>query len=229
VSTKHALLGLLLERPAYGYQLGERLQELLGPAWAINSGQLYQVIKSMEKADLIERIGSDRDETETKRQIFAGTDKGIDEYDEWFEQDASDVRLVRRSLLVKIALAGPDRLEDAVRHIETYERACAKLLGERSRERDAVRLDGMRVRADRFVLRLALGADISSLEAELAWSRHTRDSLSWLQEQNAIWPNQRGRTHITSAGGERERAREELFGRIADDRRDAAPDADASA
>jgi DNA-binding PadR family transcriptional regulator len=232
VSTKHALLGLLLERPAYGYQLGERLQELLGPAWALNSGQLYQTIKSMAKSELIERVDGGSDETETERQIFAGTGKGLDEFDKWFERDVSPVPLLRRSLLVKVALAGPERLGEALNHIDTYERACAKLLGELSRERDAVPLGGARVRADHFVLRLALSADISCLDAELAWSRHARESLSWLQEQNAIWPSQRGRarqgTLAEKRDGERERAREELFGRIADDQRDAVSGDDAS-
>lgn len=230
MSARHALLGLLIQRPAYGYQLGERLQELLGPAWAINSGQVYQAIKDMEKDNLIERIDGGPDKRQTTRRIFAGTDKGLDEFAEWFDKDVSPVPLLRRSLLVKVALAGSERLGDTLRHIETYEHACAKLLRELSRERDSVPLDGMRVRADRFVLRLALSADISSVEAELAWSRHARDALSWLQEQDAIWPGEHVRTEGVSAGGrrERERAREELFGRIAGDQRPADSADDAS-
>jgi len=57
MSAKHALLGLLLDRPAYRYQLGERLQQRLGPGWAINSGHLYQTVERMERDGLIERIG----------------------------------------------------------------------------------------------------------------------------------------------------------------------------
>ena len=35
MSSKHALLGLLLDRPAYPYQLADRMQQRLGPSWKV--------------------------------------------------------------------------------------------------------------------------------------------------------------------------------------------------
>ena len=85
MSAKHALLGLLIHRPAYRYQLGERLEERLGPAWSINSGQLYQTIKRLRTEGLIERIdGALEDEDE--RHVFAITASGVEEFDRWFEE-----------------------------------------------------------------------------------------------------------------------------------------------
>jgi PadR family transcriptional regulator, regulatory protein AphA len=214
VSAKYALLGLLRERPAYGYQLGERLRERLGPAWAINSGHLYQTLKRMEKEGLIERVdGAEHDRDD--RHVYAITDGGEAEFQSWFEQDVGSLQLLRRPLLVKIALAGPERLEDALKQIDAYERGCADRLKELSRERDETSDESLQVRADHILLRLGLSADISHLKAELGWARHARQMVSWLLNQDAVWPGTRRRTSSSpEEARDRQSAREELFGRI---------------
>jgi PadR family transcriptional regulator AphA len=215
MSLKYALLGLLRERPAYGYQLGERLQERFGPAWAMNSGHLYQTIKRMKKEGLIEDVdGAEHDRDD--RHVFAITDSGEAEFQNWFEKDLGGLRLLRRPLLVKITLAGPERLEDALKQIDAYERDCAGQLKEFSRQRDEIPDEDLRVRADHVLLRLGLSADISHLKAELGWSRHAREMVSWLLNQDAVWPGRRQRLGSSSEEmRDRRSAREELFGRIA--------------
>ena len=113
MSAEHALLGLLIHRPAYRYQLGERLEERLGPAYDINSGQLYQTIKRLRLEGLIERIDGES-EDQDERHVLAITASGVAEFDRWFEETTGGARLLRRPLLVKIALAGPERLKDAL-------------------------------------------------------------------------------------------------------------------
>lgn len=215
MSARHALLGLLLDRPAYRYQLGYRLQERLGPAWAINSGHLYQTIDRLEKEGLIERIdGAPEDRGD--RHIFEITAGGVDEYERWFERDIGAAQLLRRPLLVKITLAGPERLQSALRQIAAYERDCATRLRELSSKRDEIRTNGPRVRADHVLLRLGLSADITHMEGELGWARHAHEMVSWLFDHDAIWPHthRRARTSPGKASAH-EGAREELFGRIA--------------
>ncbi len=131
MSAKHALLGLLLHRPAYRYQLGDRLQKRLGPAWKINSGQLYQTIKRMQEDGLIERIDDAADDQD-ERHVFAITVAGADEFERWFEEGTGGARLLRRPLLVKITLAGPERLESALKQIDAYEQECAARVKELS-------------------------------------------------------------------------------------------------
>jgi len=225
MSAKHALLGLLRERPAYGYQLGERLHERLGPAWAINSGHLYQTIKRMQREGLIERV-DDAEHDRDDRHVYAVTGSGEAEFESWFERDVDSLQLVRRPLLVKIVLAGPERLEDSLKQIDAYERGCADRLKELSRERDEIPDEDLRVRADYVLLRLGLSADISHLKAELGWARHAREMVSWLLNQDAIWPGVRRRLDSSSpaAAHARQSAREELFGRIAHRRLRPMPD-----
>ena len=215
MSAKHALLGLLFYRPAYRYQLGERLEERLGPAWAINSGQLYQTIKRLEEQGLIERVDGAADDR-TERDIFAITDGGVDEFERWFGAEMGGARLLRRPLLVKITLAGPERLKGVLEQIDAYESSCAARLKELSSEQEEIPLGGQRVRADHVLLRLGLSADIAHLDAELGWARHARQTISWLLNQDAIWPSARKRPGApTKRADDRESAREQLFGRIA--------------
>jgi DNA-binding PadR family transcriptional regulator len=187
MSAKNALLGLLLHRPAYRYQLGDRMQERFGPAWKLNSGQLYRTCKRLEEDGLIERIDSATDEQD-ERHIFATTAIGAEDYQRWFAKGMSQPQLLRRPLLVKITLAGPEHLKDTLIEIDAYERACKAHLKEHLHLRDAVPLGGLRVRADHELLRLNLHATIMQLEAELSWVRHARERVSWLLSQDAIWP-----------------------------------------
>lgn len=225
MSAKHALLGLLLHRPAYRYQLGERLEERLGPAWSINSGQLYQTIGRMCEEGLIERIDGEV-EDQDERHVFAITPSGVAEFDRWFEEIRGGARLLRRPLLVKIALAGPERQKDALKQIEAYERDCAARLAVLSHQRDEIPETpevGSRVRADQVFLRLGLSADVAHLECELGWARHAHERVSWLLTEDAIWPSEYGRSGATKDSRERQIAREALFGRIASKQRNPTP------
>ena len=215
MSAKHALLGLLLHGSAYPYQLADRLETRLGPAWAVNSGQLYQTIERLERDGLIERVegsGQSRDD----RHVFQITESGVTEFERWFDATTGGVRLYRRPLLVKITLAGPKRLREALGLVDAYELECAARLNELLRTRDEVPLHGSLVRADHVLLRLNLSADISQLEGELQWARHAREMVSWLLAQEAIWPSTAERSGAVSEGTrDRKCVRKELFDKMA--------------
>jgi len=187
---KHALLGLLLDRPAYPYQLADRLQQRLGPAWKVNSGQVYQTIKGLEKDGLIARVRDAEAERED-RHVFAITDAGAAEFERWFLKTPGPVRLARRPLLVQITFAGPRRLDDALAKVDAYELECSQLLAQIARTREELPTAGPAIRADQLLLRLNLSADVSQLEGELQWARHAREMLSWLAQRDAVWPQSR--------------------------------------
>jgi DNA-binding PadR family transcriptional regulator len=219
VSAMHALLGLLLHKPAYRYQLGDRLQKRLGPAWKINSGQLYQTIKRMQADGLIERIDSAADDQDD-RHVFAITVAGAEEFERWFEEGSGGARLLRRPLLVKVTLAGPERLESALKQIDAYEKECAARVKELSREKEEIPVGGLQVRADDELLRFALSGDVAYVEGELKWARYMHERVAWLKHQDVIWPSTHGRPSApTKRAHDRQSAREELFGRIAERRR----------
>ncbi len=223
MSAKHALLGLLLDKSAYPYELGDRLTRRLGPSWAVNSGQLYQTVRRLEEDGLIERVVK-QPTARQDRHVFAITNSGVQEFERWFAAATSTTRLARRPLIVKITLAGPDRLRDALEQIDDYESECASRLRELSRRRDAILEDGLRVRADHVLLRLNLSADVLQLEAELRWALLARETIAWLLTRDAVWPSAADRVHRPAdAGPHRETARTELFGRMATRDRETRP------
>lgn len=210
MSARHALLGLLLDRPAYPYDLGNRLEEQLGPTWALNPGQLSRAIARMRKEGLIIRVPA---EDRRGRKVVAITEKGIAEVERWWsEESQSGAPLFRRPLLVKLTLAGPEHLRATLRQIEAYELDCAERLKDIARRREAVP-EGPQLRADHVLLRLGLRGDMFQLEGELGWARHAHQVVSWLLNRETIWPT-RDRPAAESTD-DRRHARERLFERMA--------------
>jgi PadR family transcriptional regulator AphA len=216
MSAKHALLGLLLDHPAYPYQLADRMQQRLGPAWKVNSGQLYQTVKALEQDGLIERVQNVSAERED-RHVFAITDAGVREFERFFHHAPEPVRLCRRPLLVKVTFAGPRLLEDALGKLDVYERECAALLAETTRLREELPAEGPLLRADQLLLRLNLSADVFQLEGEVRWARHAREMLAWLASRDAVWPSERERSDLEAERHRRDSssARRQLFERMA--------------
>jgi PadR family transcriptional regulator AphA len=215
MSAKHALLGLLLNRPAYPYELADRLPSRLGPAWKLNSGQVYGTLKSMERDGLVEQVEA-IDGAQRSRRVLAITSLGVEEFEYWFAADTDGVKLSRRPLVVKIILAGPSRLEEALGHIDAYEQDCAETLNTVSASRDEVGWEAPVLRADNVLLRLGMSVEVHELEGELKWARHAREIVQWLMEQDAVWPSERERTRrATTTEQERDEARTRLFSRMA--------------
>ncbi|HEV3048506.1 MAG TPA: PadR family transcriptional regulator, partial [Solirubrobacteraceae bacterium] len=181
--------------------------------------QLYQTVDRLEDDGLIERVDQEADE-QHERHVFAVTARGTEEFERWFDGAVGGARLLRRPLLVKITLAGPKRLRDTLVELDAYERDCTACLREHLRIRETIPLGGLRVRADHEMLRLNLSADIMQLEAELGWARHARERISWLLEQDAIWPSAQPRSFPSQDSRARQSARAELFGRLATNGKD---------
>ena len=211
MSAKHALLGLLLDRPGYPYQLADRLQELLGPSWRINSGQLSQTIRTLVREGLIERLGDDEQAEDQRRQMHVITSRGTEAYEVWFASLGSTDPLFRRPLLVKLALAGPEQLQDIVNQMDEYQEHWLQILGELTRTRDKTTRSSDSVRADRVIFRLSLSADIRHAEAELEWAREARATVAMLLAEKTVWFGRR------NAADERLRLhdRDKLFNEMA--------------
>jgi DNA-binding PadR family transcriptional regulator len=213
MSSKHALLGLLLDRPAYPYQLADRMQQRLGPSWKVaDYGTFYKAVKRLERDGLIERVNKDP-AVQEDRHVFAITERGIEEFERWFASASDGVSMPRRPLLAKITLAGPHRLAQAMERIDEYECGCAERLAAIEGMRDALPgADREFLRVDDLLLRLNLSADIYTLEVELRWAREARELLAWLAvQEHAVWPSQAG----NGSGPAGANARTRLFTRIA--------------
>ena len=221
LSARHAVLGVLRDGPAHSYELAARIRELLGPGFEINTGQMSRLTKVLLEKNLIALVAETEEPVPragADRRVYEITQEGAEEYEEFFEKGANETKLFRRSILVKIALAGPERMGEIPDQIGAYEQHCIDRMNALKKDLDKVLPDDEEhPRVDGVVLRLAIEADISQVKAELAWSRYARRMVSWLLSSDAVWPASRGRRLQAGdpARAERENARKQLLHRLA--------------
>src|SRR5665811_2225755 len=115
MSAKHALLGLLRQRPAYAYELADRLRTQLGPAWHLNSGQVSQTMRLIERDGLIAEVDASS-AGRGRRHITAVAGSAMEQFDGWFRDAAVGARLSRRPLLGKIAPVRRQQLKAVLVH-----------------------------------------------------------------------------------------------------------------
>ena len=60
MSVKYAVLGLLAQRRGYGYDLVQRFEEQVGPAWQLNAGAIYVALDKLEQEGLVRPLDSER-------------------------------------------------------------------------------------------------------------------------------------------------------------------------
>ena len=81
--TEPALLLLLRERPAHGYDLLERLPELTGEQ-RVEMGNIYRLLRALEEEGLVSSEWDDDSPGPAKRR-YAITDQGVQLLDQWVE------------------------------------------------------------------------------------------------------------------------------------------------
>lgn len=88
MSVRHALLGLLAQKPRYGYELCAGFTALVGGKenWDVKPAQIYTTLARMVESGLV-ALG-DKDGSQGKAE-YAITDRGSDELMDWFR--ASDI------------------------------------------------------------------------------------------------------------------------------------------
>ncbi|GAA2708987.1 MULTISPECIES: PadR family transcriptional regulator [Streptomyces] len=86
MSLRHAMLGLLAEKPASGYDLMKRFETSLGNAWPATQSQVYGELGKLAKADLLEVVA----EGPRGRKEYAITEAGRAELRRWLTETAPE-------------------------------------------------------------------------------------------------------------------------------------------
>jgi DNA-binding PadR family transcriptional regulator len=168
---KGAILGLVLERPGHGYDLGGRLGARLGPTWGIDPKRLYRMIDQLERAGLIAgAVERDPDNPRQHRTVYHATELAPKALALWLETLAPR-EPTRVEIQAKVAAA---REEDAPRlllALRQYERECLELLRDNAADQVPVRSWlGL-------VMDIVRDASDAQLQAEIEWARRTRKRI----------------------------------------------------
>ncbi len=85
MSVRHAVLGLLAQRPRHGYELRAAFQALVGGEenWAVKPAQIYTTLTRLEQSGFVAEDSVEQDAGPEKR-IYAITPAGHKTLNEWF-------------------------------------------------------------------------------------------------------------------------------------------------
>ena len=134
---KGAILGLVLERPGHGYDLGARLGVRLGPSWAIDPKRLYRMLDQLERAGLISGVvESDPENPRLQRTVYRATELAPDALRMWLETLAPR-EPTRVEIQAKVAAAREQDVPQLRQALRQYERSawscCVRAPGRRCR------------------------------------------------------------------------------------------------
>jgi DNA-binding PadR family transcriptional regulator len=174
--TKYAVLGLLLERPSYGYEVLVRFRRAFDAGqWAITPQGLYASLDRLERDGLIEPIlerGHDasRRQPKTPYRVTADGARTLRR----FLETPMGPDPTRAEFLVRLQCAGSKEGVGLLAMLESYERAC---LDELSRIAVATPADEAAAPLGTLVERLALEDRRLGLQARLMWIDFARQQL----------------------------------------------------
>ncbi len=103
MSIKHALLALLAEEPTHGYELKKRFDDALGALWPLQQAQIYNNLRLMVKANLIEVDEHVVQEGVPDRKEYRLTTEGRAELDRWTRSPVRSQRKLKDDFYLKLS------------------------------------------------------------------------------------------------------------------------------
>src|SRR5690625_4112621 len=156
MSVPMALLALLDDGPAHGFDLKRRYDALLGHGRELKYGQVYATLQRLERDGMAAGVGVDAG-SGADRKLYAVTPQGDSELDTWLATaqptSGGPAELFTRAVLALVSGRSATAVLDAHR----------KVFLDRTRQLTAARHDGDAID------RLAGDYEIAHLEADLQW------------------------------------------------------------
>lgn len=168
MSLRHALLGLLADKPASGYELTKQFELSLANVWSTSHSQIYPELQRMAERGWV--IAGD--EGARGRRDYKITSDGRAELHRWLTGDRPD-RSNRNEAMLRVFFLWTLDAEEAVTFVEREANAHRDSLAALERLDAAVPWDNS-------------GSDLMgriALEQGLRWSKMMADWADWATEQ----------------------------------------------
>jgi DNA-binding PadR family transcriptional regulator len=190
MSVKYAVLGLLAQRRGYGYDLVQRFEEQVGPAWQLNAGAIYVALDKLEQEGLVRPIVSAvgdplparrRTTRGAPRVIYEATAEGLERFEDWMATRSS-MSPLREELHLKLALSAPRNLPRLIELTYEQEQACLERLEDyRGGSFDELLSSAQPWSAVASVM--VRDAEVAHLQATVEWLRRIREAMRWLEDR----------------------------------------------
>jgi DNA-binding PadR family transcriptional regulator len=172
-----ALLGLVIDRSSYAYELAQRFERTYGDALALSSvSHVYTAIGTLRDRGLIEELPGTREGRQPKPH-YRATESGITEYREWLAGQICEDRQRQRLFIQQLA-ALSRHPEAALEIVGRYEEAC---LEEASKTPISAANDEGE-RASELVTRLASEERRLAVGPKLEWAQYARQAFQALAD-----------------------------------------------
>ncbi|HTB50930.1 MAG TPA: PadR family transcriptional regulator [Solirubrobacteraceae bacterium] len=166
-----ALLGLIIERPSYAYELARRFQRTYDGALSISAvSHIYIALAALKDRELVAPAPGSNERARSRRRYVA-TREGIALHSEWVVSQLGDERRRQRVLIAQLG-AMARTPGQALAALDAYERSCISELA-----------DAPPVGSDegpgttRMVARLIAEDTRLALAARLRWVQYARAQL----------------------------------------------------
>ncbi len=117
MSLRHALLGLLAEKPASGYDLLKRFETSLSMVWPAQQSQVYGELAKLKEAGLIEVTGTGA----RNRRDYGITEEGRAELHRWLTEVGPDLAF-RSAALLRVFFLWTLSREEGVAYLRDFAR-----------------------------------------------------------------------------------------------------------
>jgi DNA-binding PadR family transcriptional regulator len=168
MSTRLVILGLLRERPLYGYELKHIIEEHMGDWTNIAFGSIYFALGKLADEGFIERIATEQEGKRPSRSVYQITEAGRGEFLRLLREVWSEVE--RHYYTIDIGLAFMEALprEEVRGYLRGRIGQLEVVLGHLDKHREEI------VTMEEVPQRAASVFEHSQLhfEAELAWTRN---------------------------------------------------------
>ena len=171
-----AVLGLVIERPSYAYELAHRFERMHEGALSISStSHVYVALRALEDRGFADVSVETRGSAQPRRR-WEATPLGISEHANWVVSQVQDERRRQRVLIAQLGALAQNPTE-ALAALDAYEEACVREIA-----------DAPPAGADegpgttRLVARLTAEETRLTLAARLRWLQYARAQLLSLAE-----------------------------------------------
>jgi DNA-binding PadR family transcriptional regulator len=173
-----AVLGLVIERPSYGYELSQRFERRFGDVLDVQRSHIYAALNALQQELMIEPLPLPPD-AHLQRQPkihYRATAKGASAFRAWLSgqlrEDPSQTALLER-----LVATGVGRTQVMLEILDRYEHACFEEAGKLPLTDRGATAGESCPNGDELMRRLVIEARRYALESQLMWLEYARKEI----------------------------------------------------
>lgn len=179
MSVQNVVLGQLIQRRGYGYELADRLRVWAG-ALQLSDAAVYSALRQLASKGLVSEVGHEEAALSAGRRsprvIFEVTEKGRRHFDEWMASHPRSMPL-REELHMQMLVAEDCDVPHLIESLKTFERECRDHLARVLSISLDINASAAHARINPVGAVLVKDALASHLQATVEWAQRSRRSL----------------------------------------------------